>query len=220
MRKADAYGVTPWGERFVAVLERCESAEGRIARGKRYASEGAVASFRLEDSGQAVVAAARVAGNARPWYEVRIAFEAFRDEEAARVRYFLASKPAFRKGLEAGRLEGELLELLDAWELRLEPVDFRALLSRCDCPDRGHPCKHIAALYYALASEVDRDPRLLFRLRGIDLEPDRPAWRYRLSVDGERKRPAGGSKKGGSSASRFPDRLRRPWGPLRLELGA
>jgi superfamily II DNA or RNA helicase len=39
----------------------------------------------------------------------------------------------------------------------------------CNCPDYGDPCKHMAALYYVIAREIDNDPHTLFRLRGLDL---------------------------------------------------
>src|SRR5207244_3894034 len=31
----------------------------------------------------------------------------------------------------------------------------------------SNPCKHVAAVYYLLGEEFDRDPFLLFRLRGL-----------------------------------------------------
>lgn len=40
--------------------------------------------------------------------------------------------------------------------------------SRVSCPDWSNPCKHLAAVYYLLAEELDRDPMLLLRLRGIE----------------------------------------------------
>ena len=40
----------------------------------------------------------------------------------------------------------------------------------CSCPDWGNPCKHVAATYYLIGSEFDRDPFLIFRLRGRDRE--------------------------------------------------
>jgi hypothetical protein len=44
----------------------------------------------------------------------------------------------------------------------------RDLITSCDCPDFSNPCKHIAAVYYLLAEQFDRDPFLLFRLRGME----------------------------------------------------
>lgn len=32
------------------------------------------------------------------------------------------------------------------------------------------PCKHIATVYYLLGEEFDRDPFLIFKLRGIDMD--------------------------------------------------
>src|SRR5437868_4607494 len=37
----------------------------------------------------------------------------------------------------------------------------------CSCPDWANPCKHIAGVYYLLASALDRDPFLMFELRGL-----------------------------------------------------
>src|SRR5688572_28735700 len=49
----------------------------------------------------------------------------------------------------------------------------------CSCPDWAVPCKHVAAVHYALAAELDRDPFLLFRLRGRTREELTAALRAR-----------------------------------------
>jgi len=36
----------------------------------------------------------------------------------------------------------------------------------CTCPDIANPCKHIAAVCYIIAEEFDRDPFMIFELRG------------------------------------------------------
>ncbi|MHB1435737.1 MAG: SWIM zinc finger family protein [Thermoplasmata archaeon] len=38
--------------------------------------------------------------------------------------------------------------------------------SDCNCPDWANPCKHIAAVHYVIGEALDRDPFLLFLLRG------------------------------------------------------
>ena len=48
------------------------------------------------------------------------------------------------------------------------PGELRDLQTDCSCPDWSNPCKHIAAVYYLLGEEFDRDPFLIFRLRGMD----------------------------------------------------
>ena len=51
--------------------------------------------------------------------------------------------------------------------MALFPKRGADLETDCTCPDWSNPCKHIAAVYYLLAEEFDRDPFLLFRLRGM-----------------------------------------------------
>ena len=54
--------------------------------------------------------------------------------------------------------------------LSLFPAKLRDLKTDCSCPDWSNPCKHIAAVYYLLGEEFDRDPFLIFRLRGMSRE--------------------------------------------------
>jgi hypothetical protein len=59
----------------------------------------------------------------------------------------------------------EHLMTLD-WERPLVPRK-RELARVCAC-DRGGACEHVAAVAYAFAEEIDRDPRALLRWRGVD----------------------------------------------------
>jgi uncharacterized Zn finger protein len=54
--------------------------------------------------------------------------------------------------------------------LSLFPEKLKDLKTACSCPDWSNPCKHIAAVYYLLAEEFDRDPFLIFKLRGMNRE--------------------------------------------------
>jgi len=51
--------------------------------------------------------------------------------------------------------------------LHLLPHSERDFVTTCSCPDYANPCKHIAGLYYLLASALDRDPFVMFELRGL-----------------------------------------------------
>ncbi|MFO0925478.1 MAG: SWIM zinc finger family protein [Gemmataceae bacterium] len=55
-------------------------------------------------------------------------------------------------------------------KVSLLPEKRGDLKTHCSCPDEANPCKHIAAVYYLLGEEFDRDPFLIFRLRGLDRE--------------------------------------------------
>ncbi len=54
--------------------------------------------------------------------------------------------------------------------LHLLPHSRRDFITRCSCPDDANPCKHIAGVYYLLASALDDDPFIMFELRGISRE--------------------------------------------------
>ena len=64
--------------------------------------------------------------------------------------------------------------------LSLFPARLEDLETDCSCPDWSNPCKHIAAVYYLLGEEFNRDPFLIFKLRGMD----RTEWVKLFSASG------------------------------------
>ena len=74
--------------------------------------------------------------------------------------------------LGGGLFRGEFPEQADAvftgLNLALFPSGQGDLKAACSCPDQANPCKHVAAVYYALGEAIDRNPFLLFQLRGLD----------------------------------------------------
>jgi uncharacterized Zn finger protein len=56
----------------------------------------------------------------------------------------------------------------DSVGLSLFPAAGGDLKAACSCPDQANPCKHVAAVYYTLGEEFDREPFLLFKIRGMD----------------------------------------------------
>ncbi len=71
------------------------------------------------------------------------------------------------RGLGA-HMAGE--DAFNAAGLSLFPGKSKDLVTDCSCPDWSNPCKHIAAVYYLLGEEFDRDPFLIFKLRGMTRE--------------------------------------------------
>ena len=60
-----------------------------------------------------------------------------------------------------------LEEIFEELGLSLYPKNEQDLVTRCTCPDTANPCKHLASVYLLLGEEFDRDPFLLFTLRGM-----------------------------------------------------
>jgi len=156
------YGVTPWGSWFIDVLDSYQMGE-RLDRGRRYANAGRVLSLELTE-GRAF---AKVEGNYRPFYKVEINFPPLK--EAEQVYRMIEDDPPLLARIAAGELPESFLQKLQKKGINLIPRRWREMKRSCSCPDYGDPCKHMAALYYIIAREIDADPHVLFRLRGMDL---------------------------------------------------
>jgi superfamily II DNA or RNA helicase len=164
MAAAQKYGITPWGRWFAEALADFDES-GRLSRGKSYANTGKVPELRFEGCS----AIAKVKGHSSPWYKVRIDFPPLGEGQAARLFGLIETEPMLLSRIESGELPEELLDRMKAAKIDLIPRSWRSMNRSCSCPDWGDPCKHMAAVYYLIAQEIDRDPSLLFRLRGVDL---------------------------------------------------
>jgi len=67
----------------------------------------------------------------------------------------------------AGEMPQDVEQVIEKAKVSLFPQKKADLKTDCSCPDWSNPCKHVAAVYYLLGEEFDRDPFLLFRLRGL-----------------------------------------------------
>jgi hypothetical protein len=66
-----------------------------------------------------------------------------------------------------GRLSNGVMERICRQGHGLFPSPDEIKLS-CSCPDWAGMCKHVAAVLYGIGARLDRQPELLFRLRGVD----------------------------------------------------
>ena len=156
------YGVTPWGRWFIEVLDSYKMGD-RLDRGRRYANAGNVLSLELTD-GRAV---AKVEGRSNPFYRVAITFPPLKEAET--VYQMIENDLPLLAQIAAGQLPETFLEKLKSKGINLTPQRWQEMKKTCSCPDNGDPCKHMAALYYIIAREIDSNPHVLFRLRGMDL---------------------------------------------------
>jgi len=92
----------------------------------------------------------------------------------------LSRQAIFSAKLLMGEMPPDIEKAFKEAGLSLFPERLKDLKTDCSCPDWSNPCKHIAAVYYLLAEEFDRDPFLIFKLRGMNredliamLKPDR-----------------------------------------------
>ncbi len=158
---SERFGTTWWGRLWITALEQLgDDFENRLPRGKKYAEEGAVSHFTVSPG----EIQAKVHG--RKTYNVTLGLPALTATqwEKALERIHLESR--FVASLLAGEMPQGLDETFRESGASLYPRVPKELQTHCDCPDWANPCKHVAAVCYIMAEALDRDPWLLFDLRG------------------------------------------------------
>jgi len=161
--KRGAFGESWWAGRWISVLESFNIG-ARLQRGRSYARRGQVLSI---DIGEGKVKA-RVQGSRPKPYEVTIQVKTLSEADWRKVADIMAGQAIFAAKLLAGEMPKDIEEAFKQAKLSLFPAKLQDLSTDCSCPDWSNPCKHIAAVYYLLGEEFDRDPFLIFRLRGIE----------------------------------------------------
>jgi uncharacterized Zn finger protein len=161
--KRGGFGQSWWAKRWIAVLESFNIG-ARLGRGRSYARRGQVASIAI---GKGSVSAAVQGTRARP-YDVTIAVKTLSDREWSKILKALSGQAIFAAKLLAGEMPDNIEEVFQEQKISLFPQKLKDLQTNCSCPDWSNPCKHIAAVYYLLGEEFDRDPFLIFKLRGMD----------------------------------------------------
>lgn len=163
--KRGSFGTTWWAQRWIHVLESFNIG-ARLGRGRSYARQGQVLSIEVAN-GQVK---ARVQGSRPTPYAISIEVKTLSAAEWKKVTQALSGQALFVAKLLAGEMPQDIEQVFDNVKLSLFPEKLRDLATECSCPDWSNPCKHIAAVYYLLGEEFDRDPFLLFRLRGLNRE--------------------------------------------------
>jgi uncharacterized Zn finger protein len=159
------FGESWWAQRWNAVLEGFHLG-GRLTRGRAYARKGQVLSIAIE-SGKV---GAQVQGSRPVPYAIEIKMAALSKQEWQKVADVVSSQAIFPAKLLGGEMPQEIESAFQTAGVSLFPERYRDLHTQCSCPDVSNPCKHIAAVYYLLGEEFDRDPFLIFQLRGMSRE--------------------------------------------------
>ncbi len=164
---------TWWGQQFLRAIEAITDA-GRLSRGRSYAGDRRIKSFTIDASN----VKARVRGNVNPYfgvykeptYTTRVALRPLSARDWQRVIHGIGSKAGLVAKLLMNEMPDNIGDGFSAAGRSLLPASGREFVTDCSCPDFANPCKHVAGVCYRLASHLDRDPFLLFELRGMARE--------------------------------------------------
>jgi uncharacterized Zn finger protein len=161
---------TWWGQRFIAALEEFTDS-ARLGRGRSYASGGKIIEYTLSKG----TVTAKVRGSINPYfgvskepiYKTSITIKAITSEDWSKVIRQIASRADLITKLLMNEMPDTIEDAFSGLGLHLLPHSESDFVTSCSCPDWANPCKHIAGVYYLLASALDNDPFLMFELRGL-----------------------------------------------------
>jgi len=160
-----AFAASWWGQRWIKVLEGFDIGE-RLNRGRTYARKGQVMDIEVEKG----AVRATVQGSRSHPYSVEVRFRPLSRAQWYQIAKALGGRFISLARLLAGEMPEDIENVFESAKLSLFPHRLRDLETACSCPDWSNPCKHTAAVFYLLAEEFDRDPFLLFKLRGLARE--------------------------------------------------
>ncbi|HTG57796.1 MAG TPA: SWIM zinc finger family protein [Terriglobia bacterium] len=163
--KRGSFGQSWWARRWIAVLEGFHIG-ARLNRGRSYARRGQVLSISIEKG----LVRAEVQGSRPKPYEVAIQVKRLTTQSWNMVAKALSQQAIFAAKLLSGEMPQDIEKVFEQVGLTLFPEKLHDLVTDCSCPDWSNPCKHTAAVFYLLGEEFDRDPFLIFKMRGRSRE--------------------------------------------------
>ncbi len=156
-------GTTWWGRLWIEALEKLSpDYASRLERGKTYARTGRVHDLVVMPG----KVTASVTGSRAEPYAITIEITPLDDATWKKALGSLASKARYAAQLLAGEMPEDVDQVLRKVGVRIFPSKAGDLATECSCPDWANPCKHVAATHYVLGDALDKDPFLLFELRG------------------------------------------------------
>ncbi|MEO1134593.1 MAG: SWIM zinc finger family protein [Cyanobacteria bacterium J06639_1] len=164
---------TWWGERFLQSIETFADA-GRLQRGRSYNNDYRLLTYKIENGR----VSATVRGNINhyygvhkePKYRVSLTLQPISKEEWSAIAQHLGSRVGALAKLLLDEMPEDIEDSFSIVDRTLLPTHFHDFEAKCSCPDWSYPCKHLAGVMYRIAQDLDRDPLLLFELRGLSRE--------------------------------------------------
>jgi uncharacterized Zn finger protein len=152
---------TFWGKSWCENLERYSDFANRLPRGRTYVRNGSVVHLEIKPGEiDACVSGSEL-------YEVSLKVAPVAKARWKSICTDCAGAIDSLVELLQGRLSNGVMERICRQGHGLFPSPDEIKLS-CSCPDWADMCKHVAAVLYGIGARFDRQPELLFRLRGVD----------------------------------------------------
>ena len=158
-----SYGKTWWANKWLCSILATAS-EQAILQGLKFAARGQVTSVDIVDNRVISV----VKGPNGGLHNNYIVFPKFSKESSEIFVSFLKQQPAELLALNNKALSPSLELLMSKSGLQLFDDPAKVNMG-CDCRDE-RPCKYLVATFLKIAEQADKEPNVLFKIHGLDLE--------------------------------------------------
>ncbi len=162
MRKT--YGNTWWGKQWLNSLNNIDFSS-RLPRGITYANKGLAQDVEIDGN----IITAEVQGSVYKPYQVKFTIPKFTSNEKSVILSLITDNLFFLSKLLNRELPPNLNRLCQIQGIHIFPEKWDDLEGHCSCPDHAVPCKHMAAVLYLIANEIDKNPFVVFQLHDFDL---------------------------------------------------
>jgi uncharacterized Zn finger protein/superfamily II DNA or RNA helicase len=161
------FGNTWWGKSWLNALDKIDY-DNRLPRGRRYANNGSVKAIEIKKN----VISAKVQGSAASPYRVKVAVPTLSELQKTALKDQIQLHPQVYAAILNQELSPDIEGIAASKGIALFPSKWHDLDMSCSCPDWAVPCKHIAAVIYLVTDAIDRDPWLIFQMKGLDLRKE------------------------------------------------
>ncbi|MCL2860485.1 MAG: hypothetical protein FWF46_08085 [Oscillospiraceae bacterium] len=155
---------TFWGKAWCDNLKTYADYDNRIGRGKSYIKNGFVFDIKIKEGHIEGI----VCGSRNNPYNIVINIEPLSKAEQKKLYEKIGKNIDNIENLVQGKFPKELENTFLTKENGLFP-NIKEIKMGCNCPDWASMCKHISAVLYGVGAKLDKEPLLLFELRGIDV---------------------------------------------------
>jgi len=150
-----------WGNLWCKHLETFSDYSNRLPRGRTYVRNGSVCHLGIQNG----TVESFVAGTET--YEVTVEIKPLAKKKWKSIKEKCSGQIGSMLELLKGKLSDQVMKLVADHREGLFPKEGEISFS-CSCYDWAGMCKHIAAVLYGIGSRLDKQPELLFSLRGVD----------------------------------------------------
>jgi uncharacterized Zn finger protein len=152
-----------WGKGWCNHVDSFGDYSNRLPRGRTYVRNGSVCHLGITKGEVAAI----VSGS--ELYNVRIRIKPLAKSKWEHLKKQCTGKIGSLIELLQGKLSDEIMGVVTDRKAGLFPQSGE-ISYECTCPDWAGMCKHIAAVIYGIGVRLDKQPELLFLLRGTDHE--------------------------------------------------